>query len=97
MNAISDLKGTKYACNLVHWGPNMLAMSEIVLESRGYDFSTNHAKKIFLYLQTYMIRFGFEIAGKFYSVISQQMGAVKLFQFDTLFSELIIMRNIKTY
>ena len=25
------------------------------------------------------------------------MGAVKLFQFDTLFSELIIMRNIKSY
>ena len=44
-----------------------------------------------------MVCFGFEIAGIFYSVISQQIGSVKLFQFDTVFSELIIMRNIKTY
>ena len=43
----------------------MLAITEIVLESRDYDFWTNHAKTHFECLQAYMIRFEFEIAGIF--------------------------------
>ena len=53
-------------------GPNMLAIIEIVLEARDYNFWTNHARKFSMFasifgpyskrLQAYMVRFGFEIA-----------------------------------
>ena len=55
MLAISNPKRTIYACNLVGWGPNMLAMSKIVLKSCDYDFWTNHAKTNFGWLQAYLV------------------------------------------
>ena len=44
MNAISNPKRTKYARNFFVGEPNMLAITEIVLETRDYDFWTKHAK-----------------------------------------------------
>ena len=56
MDAISTPKlRTIYACNAFIWGPNMLAITEIVLESRDYDFWTNHAKTNFQYFQAYLV------------------------------------------
>ena len=43
----------------------MIAISEILPESRDYDFWTNHAKTNIQRLQAYMVRLGFEIAGIF--------------------------------
>ena len=47
MLAISNLNFTIYDCNVSQKGPNMLAMSEIVPESRNYDFWTNVGKTKF--------------------------------------------------
>ena len=47
MLAISVTNGTKYACNLSQNGLNMLAMTKIVLESRGYDIWMNLTKTNF--------------------------------------------------
>ena len=44
MPTIFIMKGTQYSCNLSEIGPNMLAMSKMVLESRDYDFWANFAK-----------------------------------------------------
>ena len=73
MNAIFITKGSKYDCNLKlrfsipnrsinDWnlsqlGPNMIAMSKIVLRSGHYDFSTNLAKTNFRSLQSYFVLF----------------------------------------
>ena len=38
MIAMLVKKGTKYDCNHFQKGPNMIAMSKFVLESRDYDF-----------------------------------------------------------
>ena len=74
MLAISNLNRTLSVCNLVRLEPNMLAMSEMVLESRDYDFWTNLASTNFRWLQAYLVpferdckqvRFRFEIAGIF--------------------------------
>ena len=72
MLAISIIKRFNYACNLnsetdymclqsFQWGPNMLAMSKIVLESRDYDVWTNLAKTNFRGLQAYLVPFETEI------------------------------------
>ena len=53
--AISVSKATKYAYKLVLWGPIMLAITEIVLEERAYDFWTNHEKTNFQCLQAYLV------------------------------------------
>ena len=47
MPAILIIKGTQYACNLSQSGPNMLAMSKMVLESRDNDFRANLVKTNF--------------------------------------------------
>ena len=45
-----------YACNFFPRGPNMLAITKIVLEARDYDFLwTNHAKTNFQCLQEYLV------------------------------------------
>ena len=60
---------TKYACNVDNKrdllrmqsqfsrGPNMLAMSKMVLESRDYDFWTNLAETNFRWLPAYLVLF----------------------------------------
>ena len=53
--AISNRKQTLYACNLLHWGPDMLVMSKVVLESRDNDCWTNLAKTNFRWLQAYLV------------------------------------------
>ena len=67
MNAIKVAIGTQYACNndnkgdliciqsQFRKGPNMIAMSKMLLESRDYDFWTNLAKTNFRSLQAYLI------------------------------------------
>ena len=44
MIAISVLNRTIYDCNIFQNGPNMIAMSKFVLESRDYDFWVNLVK-----------------------------------------------------
>ena len=44
LTAISISNRAIYDCNLDQLGPNMLAMSKIVLEARDYDFCSNLAK-----------------------------------------------------
>ena len=55
MIAITNQKRTIYDCNPFQLGPNMIAISEIVLESCDYDFWTNRAKTKFRLLQSYLI------------------------------------------
>ena len=55
MIAITNQKRTIYDCNPFQLGPNMIAISEIVLESCDYDFWTNLAKTKFRLLQSYLV------------------------------------------
>ena len=88
---------TKYACNVGN--RHKVTWLWFLDESLGFKFLliASIYDRYWKRSQAYMVRYGFEIAGIFYSVISQKTGAVKPFEFDTLFSELIIMRNIKSY
>ena len=56
MPAIFNPKRTIYACNLFQLGPNMPAMSKLVMEPRDYDW-TNFAETNFRLLQTYLVPF----------------------------------------
>ena len=58
MNAISIPNRAIYDCNINQLGPNMIAMTKIVLESREYDFWTNLLKIKFRFLQSYLVLFG---------------------------------------
>ena len=57
MNAISVLERTKYDCNLLQKGPNIIARSKFVAESRDYDFWTNYMKTNLRSLQSYLVLF----------------------------------------
>ena len=55
MIAITYPERTIYDCNPFQSGPNMIAILEIMLESRDYYFRTNLAKIKFQCLQSYLV------------------------------------------
>ena len=57
MIAITNQKRIIYDCNPFQLGPDMIAISEIVLKSCDYDFLANLAKTKFRLLQSYLVLF----------------------------------------
>ena len=57
MIAMSISNRIIYDCNLYQKGPNTIAMSKFVPESRDYDFWTKHMNTNFRSLQSYLVPF----------------------------------------
>ena len=55
--AISNQNRTKYDCNLFQKGPNMIAMSKIILGLDDFDFCMNLVKIDFRLLQSNLVLF----------------------------------------
>ena len=72
MIAISIPKQTIYDSNLYQLGPNMIAMSKIVLWSRDYDFWTNLVEMNCRLLQSYLVPFEWD-CNHIWSVSEQRL------------------------